>query len=75
MKFPSERGGIMYWADSIGAEYIYKRLKSWSEAYGNFFKPSLFLEERATIGSSPIGIERERDLESSSIGVSLLYFL
>ncbi|XP_019238241.1 PREDICTED: peroxisomal fatty acid beta-oxidation multifunctional protein-like [Nicotiana attenuata] len=54
MKFPSERGGIMYWADSIGAEYIYKRLKSWSEAYGNFFKPSLFLEERATKGI-PLG--------------------
>ncbi|XP_059275235.1 peroxisomal fatty acid beta-oxidation multifunctional protein AIM1-like isoform X4 [Lycium ferocissimum] len=50
MKFPSERGGIMYWADSIGAEYIYARLKSWSEAYGHFFKPSQFLEERATKG-------------------------
>ncbi|XP_006354399.1 peroxisomal fatty acid beta-oxidation multifunctional protein AIM1-like [Solanum tuberosum] len=50
MKFPSERGGIMYWADSIGAEYIYARLKYWSKAYGSFFKPSQFLQERATKG-------------------------
>ncbi|PHT96407.1 Peroxisomal fatty acid beta-oxidation multifunctional protein AIM1 [Capsicum chinense] len=50
MKFPSERGGIMYWADAIGAQYIYARLKCWSEAYGNFFKPSQFLEERTTKG-------------------------
>ncbi|XP_027774700.1 peroxisomal fatty acid beta-oxidation multifunctional protein-like isoform X4 [Solanum pennellii] len=50
MKFPSERGGIMYWADSIGAEYIYARLKYWSKAYGNFFQPSQFLQEKATKG-------------------------
>ncbi|PHT40617.1 Glyoxysomal fatty acid beta-oxidation multifunctional protein MFP-a [Capsicum baccatum] len=49
-KFPSETGGIMFWADTIGSEYIYSKLKSWYEAYGDFFKPSTFLEQRAAEG-------------------------
>nr|XP_027071533.1 peroxisomal fatty acid beta-oxidation multifunctional protein AIM1-like [Coffea arabica] len=50
MSFPTYRGGIVFWADTIGADYIYKKLKKWSEAYGNFYKPSRFLEERALRG-------------------------
>ncbi|KAF8400813.1 hypothetical protein HHK36_014115 [Tetracentron sinense] len=50
MSFPSYRGGLIFWADSIGPGHIYTSLKKWSEAYGNFFKPSKFLEERATKG-------------------------
>ncbi|XP_055820706.1 peroxisomal fatty acid beta-oxidation multifunctional protein AIM1-like isoform X3 [Solanum dulcamara] len=49
-KFPSETGGIMFWADTIGCEYIYSKLKSWYEAYGDFFKPSTFLEQKAAKG-------------------------
>lgn len=40
----------MFWADTIGSEYIYSKLKSWYEAYGDFFKPSTFLEQRAAKG-------------------------
>ncbi|MCD9561151.1 hypothetical protein HAX54_020127, partial [Datura stramonium] len=43
-------GGIVFWADTVGAGHIYRSLKKWSELYGNFFKPSRFLEERATKG-------------------------
>eukprot|EP00262_Sarcandra_glabra_P015137 TRINITY_DN459_c1_g1_i2.p1 TRINITY_DN459_c1_g1~~TRINITY_DN459_c1_g1_i2.p1 ORF type:complete len:721 (+),score=149.52 TRINITY_DN459_c1_g1_i2:112-2274(+) len=50
MSFPSYRGGIVFWADSIGSSYIYKRLKKWAEAYGGFFEPSSFLKERAMKG-------------------------
>ncbi|XP_070003979.1 peroxisomal fatty acid beta-oxidation multifunctional protein AIM1 isoform X2 [Nicotiana sylvestris] len=50
MSFPSYRGGIVFWADTVGADHIYKSLKKWSELYGNFFKPSRFLEERAANG-------------------------
>ncbi|KAJ4957858.1 hypothetical protein NE237_024969 [Protea cynaroides] len=58
MSFPAYRGGIVFWADSIGAEYIFKSLKKWSESYGSFFKPSTYLEERARKGiklSDPAG--------------------
>ncbi|XP_043724617.1 peroxisomal fatty acid beta-oxidation multifunctional protein AIM1-like [Telopea speciosissima] len=50
MSFPTYRGGIVFWADSIGSEYIFTSLKKWSEVYGSFFKPSKFLEERARKG-------------------------
>ncbi|KAI9119211.1 hypothetical protein K1719_009886 [Acacia pycnantha] len=57
MSFPSHRGGIVFWADLLGANYVYTRLKKWSELYGNFYKPSRYLEERAMKGiplSSPV---------------------
>ncbi|KAL7134769.1 hypothetical protein ABFS83_11G048000 [Erythranthe nasuta] len=50
MSFPSYRGGIIFWADTIGADRVYRSLQKWSEAYGKFFKPSKYLEERATRG-------------------------
>ncbi|EPS70422.1 hypothetical protein M569_04343 [Genlisea aurea] len=54
ISFPSYRGGIVYWADSLGADYIYRKLQKWYELFGNFFKPSRFLVERATRGI-PLG--------------------
>lgn len=57
MSFPSYRGGIVFWADSVGPSHIYTCLKKWAEAYGSFFKPSRFLEERAKKGiplSAPV---------------------
>ncbi|MBA0756830.1 hypothetical protein Gotri_019974 [Gossypium trilobum] len=50
MSFPSHRGGIVFWADTVGANHVYKSLKEWSEAYGSFYKPSKYLEERAIKG-------------------------
>ena len=50
MGFPNYRGGLMFWADTIGSGYIYSKLSKWTEAYGGFFKPSSYLEERATKG-------------------------
>ncbi|KAK8559100.1 hypothetical protein V6N13_098695 [Hibiscus sabdariffa] len=58
MSFPSYRGGIVFWADTVGASHVYKSLKKWSEMYGGFYKPSKFLEERAIKGiplSAPAG--------------------
>ncbi|CAL9156615.1 peroxisomal fatty acid beta-oxidation multifunctional protein isoform X1 [Musa acuminata AAA Group] len=50
MSFPNYRGGIVYWADSVGSSSIYEKLNKWTELYGNFFKPSPYLEERAMKG-------------------------
>ncbi|KAL5782268.1 hypothetical protein ACOSP7_007297 [Xanthoceras sorbifolium] len=51
MGFPPYRGGIMFWADSLGSKYIYLRLEEWSKLYGEFFKPCAFLAERAANGA------------------------
>ncbi|KAJ0980641.1 hypothetical protein J5N97_008896 [Dioscorea zingiberensis] len=50
MGFPAYRGGVVFWADSLGANYIHSRLETWTKKYGNFFKPSTFLAERAAKG-------------------------
>ncbi|WZY85908.1 hypothetical protein YC2023_032292 [Brassica napus] len=50
MSFPSYRGGVLFWADTVGPKYIYERLKRLSETYGDFFKPSKYLEEMAMRG-------------------------
>ncbi|KAJ8768694.1 hypothetical protein K2173_023598 [Erythroxylum novogranatense] len=50
MSFPSFRGGIVFWGDSMGPKHIYSSLKKLSKTYGGFYKPSRYLEERATKG-------------------------
>ncbi|XP_078438762.1 enoyl-CoA hydratase/isomerase family [Wolffia australiana] len=50
MGFPKYRGGLVFWADSVGSEYIYSRLCKWAEIYGNLFQPSQYLKERASKG-------------------------
>ncbi|KAL6526496.1 Peroxisomal fatty acid beta-oxidation multifunctional protein mfp2 [Orobanche gracilis] len=52
MGFPPYRGGIMFWADSLGSKYIYSRLEEWSKSYGGFFKPCSYLAERAAKGAT-----------------------
>jgi len=63
MGFPPYRGGILFWADSLGSKYICSRLEEWSNMYGEFFKPCTFLAERAAKGaslSSPVGQAKSR---------------
>jgi enoyl-CoA hydratase/3-hydroxyacyl-CoA dehydrogenase len=63
MGFPPYRGGIMFWADSLGSKYIHSKLDEWSKAYGDFFKPCAFLAERAAKGaplSAPVEQARSR---------------
>ncbi|KAE9455196.1 hypothetical protein C3L33_12899, partial [Rhododendron williamsianum] len=51
MGFPPYRGGILFWADSLGSKYLCSRLEEWSKMYGAFFKPCSFLAERAAKGA------------------------
>ncbi|KAL5983702.1 hypothetical protein ACLOJK_017793 [Asimina triloba] len=46
------RGGIIFWADSLGSNYICSRLEGWSKSYGNFYKPCAYLAERAARNAS-----------------------
>uniref|UniRef100_A0A0E0L1J6 enoyl-CoA hydratase n=1 Tax=Oryza punctata TaxID=4537 RepID=A0A0E0L1J6_ORYPU len=50
--FPSYRGGVMFWADSFGAKYIYDRLKAWSKYHGGIFEPCEYLSTRSRQGLS-----------------------
>lgn len=48
--FAACRGGIVFWADAVGAKHIATRLRKWAEMYGDFFKPCSYLEDRAASG-------------------------
>ncbi|XP_055829900.1 glyoxysomal fatty acid beta-oxidation multifunctional protein MFP-a-like isoform X2 [Solanum dulcamara] len=48
MGFPGYRGGIIFWSHSVGSKYICSKLEEWSKEYGEFFKPSTYLVERAS---------------------------
>ncbi|CAK9326647.1 unnamed protein product [Citrullus colocynthis] len=50
MSFPSYRGGLLFWGDLVEPKHVYASLKKWSEQYGDFFKPSKYLEERVARG-------------------------
>lgn len=48
--FPRHRGGLMYWADSIGAKEIYRQVCEWHKRYGKRWKPSGLLLKVAEDG-------------------------
>ena len=50
MGFPPFRGGVVKWADQVGAQRIAQRLTEWSKAYGAFFAPCDFLLKAAKEG-------------------------
>jgi 3-hydroxyacyl-CoA dehydrogenase len=48
--FPRYRGGLMYWADTIGAREVYNQIASWHQRYGARWRPSELLREIAQSG-------------------------
>jgi 3-hydroxyacyl-CoA dehydrogenase len=48
--FPRYRGGLMYWADQIGAREVYNQIAIWHQRYGARWKPSRLLQEVAERG-------------------------
>ncbi len=48
--FPRHRGGLMFWADSVGAPAILAQVREWHERYGKRWKPSALLERVAAAG-------------------------
>jgi 3-hydroxyacyl-CoA dehydrogenase len=45
--FPRYRGGLMYWADTIGAREVYNQIASWHQRYGARWRPCDLLREIA----------------------------
>ena len=48
--FPRYRGGLMFWADGIGAREVYNQIAIWHQRYGARWKPSRLLQELAENG-------------------------
>ncbi len=45
--FPRYRGGLMFWADTVGSKAILEQINAWHERYGARWKPSNLLREIA----------------------------
>ncbi len=48
--FPRYRGGLMLWADGIGAREVYNQIAIWHQRYGARWRPSRLLQELAETG-------------------------
>ncbi len=49
--FPRYRGGLMYWADTIGVREVYNQIAAWHQRYGERWAPSPFLRRLAESGT------------------------
>jgi len=66
MGFPPYRGGLIKFADLVGAKHIVDRLQAWEQQFssaglGGFFRPCKYLADRAASGQ-----QLSAGLESSS---------
>ena len=48
--FPRYRGGLMFWADGIGARAIYNQIAAWHQRYGARWAPAPLLRQVAEQG-------------------------
>jgi 3-hydroxyacyl-CoA dehydrogenase len=49
--FPRYRGGLMYWADTIGVHEVYNQIAAWHQRYGERWAPSPLLRRLAEAGT------------------------
>jgi len=49
--FPRYRGGLMYWADTIGVREVYNQIAAWHQRYGERWRPSGLLRHLAESNS------------------------
>jgi 3-hydroxyacyl-CoA dehydrogenase len=50
--FPRHRGGLMFWADTVGAASVHRQISEWAERYGKRWTPSCLLAEVAGAGGN-----------------------
>src|SRR5438067_8217768 len=49
--FPRYRGGLMFWADTIGVREVYNQIAAWHQRYGERWAPSPLLRRLAESGT------------------------
>jgi 3-hydroxyacyl-CoA dehydrogenase len=49
--FPRYRGGLMYWADTIGVAEVYRQIQAWHQQYGERWAPAALLRRLAESGT------------------------
>ena len=49
--FPRYRGGLFFWADTIGVRDVYNQIAAWHQQYGDRWAPSRLLRDLAEAGT------------------------
>jgi 3-hydroxyacyl-CoA dehydrogenase len=49
--FPRYRGGLFFWADTIGVRDVYNQIAAWHQQYGDRWVPSRLLRDLAEAGT------------------------
>jgi 3-hydroxyacyl-CoA dehydrogenase len=49
--FPRYRGGLMFWADTVGVREVYNQIAAWRQRYGDRWAPSPLLRQLAESGT------------------------
>jgi 3-hydroxyacyl-CoA dehydrogenase len=49
--FPRYRGGLFYWADTIGIREVYNQIAAWHQQYGDRWAPARLLRDLAEHGT------------------------
>src|ERR1700757_839059 len=49
--FPRYRGGLMYWADTIGVAEVYRQIAAWHQQYGDRWAPAPLFARLAESGT------------------------
>jgi 3-hydroxyacyl-CoA dehydrogenase len=49
--FPRYRGGLMFWADTVGVREVYNQIAAWHQRYGERWAPSPLLRRLADAGT------------------------
>ncbi|HLJ05262.1 MAG TPA: 3-hydroxyacyl-CoA dehydrogenase NAD-binding domain-containing protein [Acetobacteraceae bacterium] len=50
--FPRYRGGLFFWADTIGVRDVYNQIAAWHQQYGDRWAPSRLLRDLAEAGTA-----------------------
>jgi 3-hydroxyacyl-CoA dehydrogenase len=56
--FPAHRGGPMWYADSVGLEKVYERVRDFEQAHGENWRPAPLLKQLAEQGKSFADFQR-----------------
>jgi 3-hydroxyacyl-CoA dehydrogenase len=49
--FPRYRGGLFFWADTIGVREVYNQIAAWHQQHGDRWAPSRLLRDLAESGT------------------------
>lgn len=64
--FPVWRGGPMFYADIVGLDKVYRRVKEFHEAHGDWWQPSELLRQLAETGKTFSDFDRSKTQSSAA---------